>query len=172
LRRVLVALVLLAVGFGACSPGGEAEDSTTSTGVSTTTTATTPASTSTTSTTTTTTLPTTTTIASTTTTLPPFPPERQGLEHGGDAWVVVLPGSDDLSDPTISEATQAAEDAGYSPGVTDCDLGAAEALGQPAGTFTVSVYLNSEADAETARTAFEARGVAGVVTQVQTFCLD
>jgi hypothetical protein len=84
----------------------------------------------------------------------------------------VLAASDAIDDPIISEATGAAEDAGYHPGITDCDFGAAEALGQPQGNFTVSVYLNDQAEAEAARTAFEARGVVGVVAQVQTFCLD
>ena len=123
----------------------------------------------------TTTLPstTTTTQPSTTTSLPfPFPPGRESLEHGGDAWVVVLAGSDDIDDQVLAEAMEAAEDAGYLTGPTDCDFGAAEALGQPEGNLTVSVYLSSESDAEAALLAFEARGVTGVVAQVQTFCLD
>jgi hypothetical protein len=94
------------------------------------------------------------------------------LEHGGDAWVVVLAGSDDSNDPVLSAAVEAAEDAGYVTGPTDCDAGAAEALGQPEGNLTVSVYLASQADAESALLAFEGRGVGGVVAQVQTFCLD
>jgi hypothetical protein len=72
----------------------------------------------------------------------------------------------------LAEAVEAAEDAGYLTGPTDCDFGAAEALGQPAGNLTVSVYLESESDAEAALIAFETRGVAGVVGLVQTFCLD
>jgi hypothetical protein len=94
------------------------------------------------------------------------------LEHGSDTWVVVLVGSDDFEDPVLVEAVEAAEDAGYLTGPTDCDIGAAEALGQPEGNLTVSVYLESESDAEAALLAFEARGVTGVVAQVQTFCLD
>lgn len=39
-------------------------------------------------------------------------------------------------------------------------------------TVTVSVYLETEVDAQAALLAFEARGVSGVVAQVQTFCLD
>ena len=87
--------------------------------------------------------------------------------------MVVLAGSDDFNDPVLDEATQAAEDAGYNTGPTDCDFGAAEALG-PEGsvTVTVSVYLETEVDAQAALLAFEARGVSGVVAQVQTFCLD
>jgi ABC-type Fe3+-hydroxamate transport system substrate-binding protein len=121
-----------------------------------------------------TTLPPTTTTTSqpSTTASLPFPPGRESLEHGGDAWVVVLAGSDDIDDPVLAEAVEAAEDAGYLTGPTDCDFGAAEALGQPEGNLTVSVYLSSESDAEAALLAFEARGVTGVVAQVQTFCLD
>ena len=120
-----------------------------------------------------TTLPTTTTTSQPSTTAPlPFPPGRESLEHGGDAWVVVLAGSDDIDDPVLAEAVEAAEDAGYLTGPTDCDFGAAEALGQPAGNLTVSVYLASESDAEAALLAFETRGVTGVVGLVQTFCLD
>jgi hypothetical protein len=120
-----------------------------------------------------TTLPPTTTTPQPSTTAPlPFPPGRESLEHGGDAWVVVLAGSDDIDDPVLAEAVEAAEDAGYLTGPTDCDFGAAEALGQPAGNLTVSVYLASESDAEAALLAFATRGVTGVVGQVQTFCLD
>lgn len=115
---------------------------------------------------------TTTTAPLPTTTLPAFPPERASLEHGADTWVVVLAGSDTPDDPVLADAILAAEEAGYTTGATDCDDGAPEALGQPDGNSTVSVYLENEADAHAALLAFEARGVSGVVAQVQTFCLD
>ncbi len=120
----------------------------------------------------TTTTTTTTTTQLPTTTLPAFPPERESLEHGADTWVVVLAGSGTPDDPVLAEAILAAEEAGYTTGATDCDDGAPEALGQPDGNSTVSVYLENEADALAALLAFEARGVSGVVAQVQTFCLD
>ena len=85
---------------------------------------------------------------------------------------MVLAGSATPDDPVLAEAILAAEQAGYTTGATDCDDGAPEALGQPDGTSTVSVYLESEADAHAALLAFEARGVSGVVAEVQTFCLD
>ena len=115
---------------------------------------------------------TTTTAPLPTTTLPAFPPERASLAHGADTWVVVLAGSDTPDDPVLADAILAAEEAGYTTGATDCDDGAPEALGQPDGNSTVSVYLENEADANAALLAFEARGVSGVVAQVQTFCLD
>jgi len=129
----------------------------------------------TTSTVVTTTVPPTTTATTApapSTTLPAFPPARQDLEHGGSTWVVVLAGSATPDDPVLAEAILAAEQAGYTTGATDCDDGAPEALGQPDGTSTVSVYLENEADAHAALLAFEARGVSGVVAEVQTFCLD
>jgi hypothetical protein len=94
------------------------------------------------------------------------------LEHGGVTWAVVLAGAETADDPALSDAIRAAEDAGYVAGSTDCDEGAQEALGQPDGNSTVSVYVESEADAQAALLAFEARGISGVVTQVTTFCLD
>ncbi len=119
---------------------------------------------------------TTTTAPSTTTTqgLPDFPPEADSLEHGGDTWVVVLAGSEDINDPSLDKARSDAEDAGYNTGPSDCDFGAAEALGLPEDGhyYTVSVYLGSEADALQAESAFEASGIEGVAALVQTFCLD
>ena len=115
---------------------------------------------------------TTTTAQPTTTTLPSFPPARQDLEHGGSTWAVILAGATTADEAALSDATRAAEDAGYSTGPTDCDEGAAEALGQPEGAFTVSVYFESEAEAHAAASAFDARGINGVVAEVQTFCLD
>ena len=98
---------------------------------------------------------TTTTAPLTTTTLPSFPTARQDLEHGGSTWAVILAGATTADDAALSDATRAAEDAGYSTGPTDCDEGAAEALGQAEGAFTVSVYFDTEADALAAASAFD-----------------
>lgn len=118
----------------------------------------------------------TTTPYSTTTTpaVPEFPPEADSLEHGGDAWVVVLAASEDFDDPTLDKAVADAKAAGYRTGVTDCDFGAAEALGlaEEAHYYTVSVYLNNQEDALRAEAAFEARGVSGTAALVQTYCMD
>ncbi len=113
--------------------------------------------------------------ATTTVELPPFPPARTDLEHGGDTWVVVLAASEDPESPDLRTAEGAAGDAGYTTGLTDCDFGAATVLGlaeEEGHFYTVSVYLRSEADAEAALVAFRARGVDGAVGQVQTFCMD
>lgn len=108
----------------------------------------------------------------TTDTLPVFPPQRENVEHGGSTWAAVLAAARAEDDPAISAAVQAARDAGYDVGLTDCDEGAAEAFGQPDARYTVSVYFDTEADARTAGLAFEARNIDAVVAEVRTFCLD
>jgi hypothetical protein len=118
---------------------------------------------------------TTTTAQATTVQLPQFPPERTDLEHGGDAWVVVLAASEDPAGSDLETAIVIAGEAGYTTGATDCDFGAATALGLPEDRrhfFTVSVYLRSESDAIAALDAFRARGVDGAVALVQTYCMD
>lgn len=163
---MFVALALFTVSCAAQST----ESTTTSSLVSTTSTQ---AATTTTRVVTTTAEPTTTTLAGTTTPSPPaFPAEATSLQHGGDIWAVVLAGSNDFEDPGFVAAQAAADEAGYTTGATDCDLGAAEALGLPEGTYTISVYFDTEAIAEQARAAFEARSVPGVVAMVQTYCMD
>ena len=111
-----------------------------------------------------------------TTSLPPFPPARETLEHGGDAWSLILAVSDVPSDPILTTAALAAQDAGYPSGVGDagCDQGSLAALGiGEDGSFSiVSVYLESEEDAIAARDAFFARGIGAKVVLVQTYCLD
>lgn len=154
LKRLAVVLTAAAL-VAAC---GSSSESTTTTAASGTSTA-----------------PTTPTTAPTlepTTTLPGFPPERAELGHGDPTWAVVLAGASDPEDPSFVEAELIATEAGYTTGFTDCDEGAAEALGMPAGTITTSVYFETEADARAAAVAFAARGVDGVVAEVRTFCLD
>ena len=102
-----------------------------------------------------------------------FPAANTEIAQGGTTWAVVLAASADFEDPTLLAGANAASDAGYSAGPTDCDVGAAQALGATGEIiYTVSVYYTSEADAETAQAAFAAQGIDGVVAQVQTFCLD
>jgi hypothetical protein len=104
-----------------------------------------------------------------------FPPASTDLTQGSDTWALVLAGSDDPSSSALAEAEDRARAAGYRTGPTDCDMGAADALGLPSsgGILTVSVYFTSEAEARQAQSAFEALGQpGGVVAQVQTYCLD
>ncbi len=183
MRPLLICLGILILGLTACSDPAATPtttvETTTKAPPETTTTAapesTTTAAPAATTTTTTSAAPeTTTTEPAETTTLPPFPPPRESLEHGGEAWVVILAGAGDFDDPVLDEAVTAAADAGYTTGATDCDSGAAEALGMPADehVVSVSVYFETAADAEAALVAFEARGVSGTVATVTTYCLD
>lgn len=168
-----VALMLLA---SCSSDGGE---STTTTELSTSTSGAAVTSTTTPPTTSTTVMVTTTTstIPTTSTTLPAFPPAKEPLEHGGDAWAVYLAVADDFGDPSLDEASSLADTYGYFAGVTDinCDQGAAEAVGVSSGgsEVVVGVYFDSELDANQFVLAYETRGhtVAGIGL-VQTFCLD
>jgi hypothetical protein len=106
--------------------------------------------------------------------LPPFPPERTSLEHGGETWAVILAAAEDYGDPALDQATAAATAAGYHTGSTDCDSGVAAAVGMPEGSavVSVSVYFDTQADAQAALLAFQARGVDGTVATVTTYCLD
>ena len=102
-----------------------------------------------------------------------FPPVNTAISQGGTTWAVVLAGSADFEDPALLVAMNVASDVGYSTGPTDCDVGAAQALGIDSEiVYTVSVYYATEADARTAQAAFAVRGQAGVVAEVETFCLD
>lgn len=127
---------------------------------------------------TTTAAPTTTTASTTTSStaaaLPEFPPEKTDLVHGAGTWAVVLAASPTGEGPEMEAAKTAALDAGYHPGITDCDEGAAEALGFPTSEYyiTISVYFETEEDANAAQKAFAARGQDGVVAVVNTYCLD
>jgi hypothetical protein len=108
-----------------------------------------------------------------TTTLPPFPPFLAELPDPPDVWSVVLAGSADFDDPVLDQAIADAAAAGYDVGKTDCDEGAAEAIGMDgSGVYTITIYLNSEADANAAAEAFAARGVDATVALVTLFCLD
>lgn len=174
MRQRLLALFAFAVLVAGCAGTAETTTSTAQQSTEPTVTTTIVVTTTSTPATTTTTTPSTTTVPPTTTIeLPAFPPERTSLEHGGDAWVVVLAAAEDFGDPVLVAAQKAAEDGGFTTGPTDCDAGAAELLGLSGGHYaTVSVYLNTEADAKAALAAFEARDVEGAVGVVQTFCLD
>jgi hypothetical protein len=130
-----------------------------------------------------TTVPTTAPPTSTTaTTAPPsttaavaFPPALEDLEHGGPVWAVVLAAAETSDHPDLAAAEAAAADAGYQAGPTDCDDGAAEALGHGGDGYwlTVSVYFETSDDAQEAAQAFAANGYPGAaVAEVRTFCLD
>ena len=111
--------------------------------------------------------------------LPAFPPEFTGLTHGGNAWALYLaiapPGQYDA--PELQAADAARAEAGYRSGggFSDlaCDQGAPEALGRDGSSQAAAVYFQTQAQAQQAQDAFQARGhpVVGIVN-VQTGCLD
>jgi hypothetical protein len=114
---------------------------------------------------------------------PSFPPARSDLVHGEPTWAVVLagafvePGTSLDANQTLVSAVAVAERGGYTTGPTDCDEGAAEAVGAGPDArdfYTVSVYFATEADARRANEAFAAQvgWYSGVVAQIRTFCLD
>jgi len=163
------ALVALVLAAGCSDDGGSAadDDTTTTAPDETTTTDDTVGNSSTSA------APSTTTTAPTP--APSFPPAATSLEHGGYIDAVALAGALDPNAPELIAAEAAADSAGYATGPTDgCDQGAVELLGLDPGQhwYTVSVYFDDAAAAETAAAAFEARGVAAVAGIVQTFCLD
>jgi hypothetical protein len=99
------------------------------------------------------------------------------MTQGGNAWAVylaVVP-SDQRGGPEYQAADAARAEAGYEPasGELGCDQGAPEALGRDSSSAAVGVYFDSQARAEQARAAFQARdhSVVGVV-QVRTYCAD
>lgn len=101
-----------------------------------------------------------------------FPPQRAKLEHGGEAWAVVLAAAVD-ENFRFGPALQAAEAAGYTTGVGACDQGDDEAFGWTGGDgSTVVIFLESESDAVLAARLFERAGVPAAPALVTTFCLD
>jgi hypothetical protein len=143
------------------------------------------------------TTPSTSTTTSPTTTvaaLPEFPPMDESLSTETTTWALYLAvvtgdeASFDYNAPELNEAGEAKVDAGYQGHLIEgedggppygwglsCDVGAAEALGVPADTYAVAVgiYFDTEALANEAKAAFEARGttIEGIA-QVETECLE
>ena len=100
-----------------------------------------------------------------------FPPARISLEHGGDAWAVVL-GADENLDAGLTRGVQAAASAGFEAVASGCDRNDAEAFGWTAGGAAVAVFFSSEGDARRAAQLFERAGIPAAPSLVSTFCLD
>lgn len=124
--------------------------------------------------------PTTTTVPETTTTLPAFPPIKESLSHGGEAWAVYIAAEvqgDLAGDLVLGEAAQLLLNLGFRGGGGDlgCDQGARELLGLDPELFWhgVGMYFETEADAQAFVVAMEARGhsVLGWGL-VYTYCMD
>jgi hypothetical protein len=95
------------------------------------------------------------------------------LTAGGHAWAAVLAIDAATDTRTLGHAVATAAQMGYRTSVTsvDCDQGAREALGLPAGSTHryVAVYFDSRADAD----AFASGSSLNVVATipVRTYCL-
>jgi hypothetical protein len=111
--------------------------------------------------------------------LAPLPPTQEEPVHGGDAWVVYLAMSTDISDPEIADAIALLEDLGYvagwGSGDLACDRGGTQAVGVDRSDdyAVVGAYFDTPLDAARFVVALDARGhsVLGIGL-VQTYCLD
>ncbi len=92
-------------------------------------------------------------------------------EVGATAWAVVVAGASDPFDPLLGETVELVAAAGHRTTITNCDVGAAAALGmQPQVSFTVSVYAADQSSADRLAESLEAVGLPGVVTEVSAVC--
>lgn len=90
---------------------------------------------------------------------------------GASAWAVVIAGASDPFDPPLEDAEQQVLNAGYDTTITNCDVGAATALGMaPDSSFTVSVYAADEQNASVLATALDAAGLAGEIAEISVDC--
>ena len=90
---------------------------------------------------------------------------------GATAWAVVIAGASDPFDPLLGETVDLVAAAGHTTTITNCDVGAAEALGmQPAVSYTISVYAADEDAADRLAASLETVGLPGVVTEVSVVC--
>lgn len=90
---------------------------------------------------------------------------------GASAWAVVVAGASDPFDPLLEDTVGLLEQAGYSTTITNCDVGAAEAIAlQPQTSFTVSVYVANEPDATALSEMFEADGLPVAATEIVVQC--
>jgi hypothetical protein len=88
-------------------------------------------------------------------------------------WAVVLAGASTPGDEILLAAVDDAASAGFDAAPTNCDDGAAEALGMAGdGTYTVSLHYATEAEAIAASDMLAAGGVASAVAEVATACPD
>lgn len=87
------------------------------------------------------------------------------------AWVLVLAGASDPYDPILTDTLSEVGDLGYESRISNCDQGAAEAIGMaPEGTFTLSALFGSEAAAVEASAVLASSQIEGLVTEVVVAC--
>jgi len=97
------------------------------------------------------------------------PAGRSG--EGANVWAVVVAGASQPHDTLLSMTVDDLAAVGYQTTPTNCNQGAAEALGMaPAESFTVSVHFETEAEAASANRKLEAAGLGGIVAMVKVKC--
>ncbi len=96
---------------------------------------------------------------------------EEALLEGPRPWAVVVAGASDPYDPLLEDAVVELRTAGWSVQITNCDVGAANALQMsPTGTFTVSVYYDSHTEALEGVSDLAASEIAGVVAPAEVSC--
>ena len=90
---------------------------------------------------------------------------------GGSAWAVVIAGAADPFDPLLEDTVANLTAEGYETLITNCDVGAAEAIGmQAALSYTVSVYAQDRENAEGLADILRENDLSGTVAQVSVDC--
>ena len=86
-------------------------------------------------------------------------------------WAVVLAGASTPGDPLLDAAASEVAPLGHEPEITNCDRGAAEAVGmKPTETYTISLHFRTEEEATEAFAELEALGIPAVVVLVEASC--
>ena len=90
---------------------------------------------------------------------------------GDSVWAVVVAGASDPFEPFLGDVVDDLAAAGFETTITNCDVGAAEAIGmQPSASFTVSVYASDEASAELLAAELDQSGLGGPVAELVVQC--
>ncbi len=98
-------------------------------------------------------------------------PRSSSGEPSETAWVVVVAGASDPYDSLLVGAMSELEKEGFETQITNCDLGAADALQMSnEGTFTVSAYFVSEVAASEGQEQLAQAGLEGVLAEITTRC--
>ena len=92
-------------------------------------------------------------------------------ELGDSVWAVVVAGASDPFDPILEDTVGLVTDAGHDTTITNCDEGAAEAIGMlPDASFTVSVYAATPDAAAVLHEELAAAGLPGAISEVLVRC--
>ncbi len=86
-------------------------------------------------------------------------------------WVLVIAGASDPYDPILTDTLSEIGDLGFDSRISNCDQGAAEAIGMsPDGTFTLSAPFASEAAAVDAAAVLASSQIDSVAAEIVVAC--